>query len=142
MTKMRLRLSWPTSSHRFDHYSVLTIVDDESGQQLLEVEMSADQFASLHANRGAVAEVDLITADRFYRIGKSYVHERVDFPEEFKRYNPPYSDGRRRASDEMRDWAAAFIDGTDWESFTWSLHNTGWALTVYKYATPETGEQD
>lgn len=135
--ELELRLSWPTSSHRYDNYVVLTITDRASGMQVAEAELTGEQFSALLGGRGAKVPVDLISEERFHRVGKKYVHESLEVPEQFKRRSPAMHDGRREPSQGMQDYAREVVAGTDWEGARWSHHNFGWALTAFKWVAPE-----
>lgn len=118
-----VRLSWPSSNRRDDKYAVLKLRDITSGSHIIDVELTADQVAAILSSGEGVGPAEFTATPE--RLGRTYVHEAVEIPETLKRHLG------KTPSIEMENFGNDAASG--WENYTWTRHNFGWALTVWRY---------
>lgn len=135
-TPVDVRISFPTSNmHGLN--AQITLSDHMSGKTIASIDLSGQQFTELLGARNVTVMGELLPSEHYEKVGKKYVTEVVqDFPEKFRAYRPGWNAERTNlngATDEMKEWGKLYAAQHGWEGATWSHHNYGWSLRVYRY---------
>lgn len=137
--QVRVRLGFPSNSAYQGYRPTIDIDDAESGQPIVRVELTPEQFTTIMGSGQVTATARHMPSPEAYaqRIGKRMEIRSVpveEWPEGWTARKPSSVEGAyvRYETSEMTIMGRSFLtDG--WQEFSWSLHNYGWSLTLRRW---------
>lgn len=127
---VEVRLSFPSGGEKKwgDNYGVLSIRDRQSAEEIMEITLTAENIAGLLGSRAALGPAEIITQERFGRLGKKLEFAEIELDEVDLDYikKLPYS--TREPDSVMVMMAQGYKSEGKWDHVYWSRHNFGWRL--------------
>lgn len=140
--QVRVRLGFPSSSAHMGYRPTIEIDDAESGQPIVRIELTPEQFTTIMGSGQVTATGRYMPSPEMYaqRIGKTMEVRNVpveEWPEGWTARKPTNTPDlyASEPTEEMHEFGDRIQHSEGYHEYSWSRHNYGWSLMLRRWVS-------